>query len=53
MTQPPKCRKCKLPYREEPDDDAFETGLCYHCFEDSLEDYEERRRQRIAEQNEY
>lgn len=47
------CRKCRRPYHEDEDDDGFETGLCYECFEGGLEDFEERRRQRIAEANEY
>jgi formylmethanofuran dehydrogenase subunit E len=49
----PKCKRCNEPYYEEDDYDSFETGLCYHCFEDSLEEYEERKRERIARENEY
>ena len=49
----PVCKKCRLPYHEDEDDDEFGTGLCYHCFEEGIEEYEERRRRRIAEQNEY
>jgi hypothetical protein len=47
------CRKCKRSYFDDEDDDAFDTGLCYQCFEDGLEEHEERKRRRIAEQNEY
>jgi hypothetical protein len=47
------CKRCQQGYREDEDDDGFETGLCYQCFEDSLEEYEERRRERIAKANEY
>lgn len=48
------CKRCRQPYFEgDEDDDDFETGFCYQCFEDALEEYEERRRERIARQNEY
>ena len=50
------CQKCHREFLPEQDDDEFEfsqTKLCYECFEASLEDYEERRRERIARQNEY
>ncbi len=48
------CKRCRQPYFEGSEgDDNFETGLCYHCFEDALEEYEERKRERIARQNEY
>jgi formylmethanofuran dehydrogenase subunit E len=48
-----KCKRCGESYYEEEDYDSFETGLCYYCFEESLEEYEIRKRERIAEQNEY
>ena len=49
-----KCKVCKQNYIEEDeDDDHAGTGMCYHCFEDSLEEYEERKRERIARRNEY
>lgn len=47
------CKKCKQPYADEEGSDEFETGLCYHCFEEGVEEYEERRRDRIARSNEY
>lgn len=47
------CRKCRRLYFDDEDNDEFETGLCYQCFEDGLEEHEERKRRRIAEQNEY
>lgn len=48
------CKRCRQPYFEgDEDDDNFETDLCYCCFEDALEEYEERKRERIARQNEY
>lgn len=49
----PVCKRCRLSYREDEDDDGFGTGLCYECFETSLEEYEEQRRERIARENEY
>lgn len=47
------CKRCKLQYRDDEGDDGFETGLCYQCFEEGLEEYEEARRRKIAERNEY
>ena len=47
------CKKCGLPYEEEEGDEGFDTGLCCRCFEDSIEEYEIRRRERIARENEY
>jgi hypothetical protein len=50
---PRTCQAC------HQDIDLFceiETGqdkLCYECFEASLEEYEEKRRERIAISNEY
>lgn len=48
-----KCKRCGGAYHDNEDDDGFETGLCYVCFEDGLEEHEERRRERIARANEY
>lgn len=48
-----RCRKCQHAYREHEDDDGLGTGLCGDCFEASVEDYEERKRERIARENEY
>lgn len=51
-----RCKKCQCRYQEEHSDDddlSIGTGLCYHCFEEGVEEYEEKRRRRIAEQNEY
>jgi len=48
-----KCKRCGVAYHDDEDDDGFETGLCYYCFEESLEEYEELRRQKIARANEY
>jgi hypothetical protein len=48
-----KCKRCRRPYHEDEDDESFETGFCYQCFEDALEEYEEKKRERIARQNEY
>ena len=48
-----QCKRCDKTYIEEPETDNEGSGLCYFCFEVSLEEYEERRRERIAEQNEY
>lgn len=52
-TDQPKCKRCQSLYWDDEDDDGFETGLCYHCFEDALEEHEEKKRERIARQNEY
>ena len=49
----PVWKKCRRPYFEDEDDDEYGTGLCYHCFEEGVEEYEERRRERIARENEY
>lgn len=48
-----RCKKCRGAFTCEEDDDEFGTGLCYHCFEDSVEEAEERRRERIARENEF
>lgn len=48
-----RCKKCEQKAAYEYGDDNEGTGLCYYCFEDGMEEYEERRRQRIAEANEY
>lgn len=54
MTEKIICKKCRDSYQEgEEDDDNYRTGLCYHCFEDGVEEHEIRKRERIARQNEY
>lgn len=47
------CKVCNKPYLEDESADEYGTGLCYHCFEDGVEAADERRRLRIARQNEY
>lgn len=54
-----KCKKCgdsfKVEYEEDADGNEYPVSLnlCYHCFEDGVEEYEIRRRERIARENEY
>jgi len=52
-----KCQRCGGAFKAEwigDDDNGFlQDKLCYDCFEDSLEEYEERKRERIARKNEY
>jgi hypothetical protein len=52
MGVPLICKKCKLPYYEDLGDDSGETGPCYHCFEDCLEQHEIDKRRKI-ERNEW
>lgn len=47
------CKVCRHPYFDEENSDGFGTGLCYECFECALEEHEERKRERIARENEY
>jgi hypothetical protein len=47
------CSRCFRMYRDGEEDDSHGTGLCCDCFEIELEEFEEHRRRRIAEQNEY
>ena len=47
------CKSCRRKFVDDEDNDGYGTGLCYECFEDELENYEEKQRRRIAEQNEY
>ena len=47
------CRKCHMSFFDDVDADEYGTGLCHHCFEEGVEEYEEKKRQRISEQNEY
>lgn len=47
------CKKCKQQAECEYDDDCEGTDLCYRCFEEGVEEYEERRIRRIQESNEY
>lgn len=49
-----RCKECGYDYTDDDDrDPAHDTGLCYRCFEDGVERAEERRRERIARQNEF
>lgn len=48
-----RCSQCRRYYEEDEGDDCFGTGQCYICFEEGLEEYEIRKRERIARQNEY
>lgn len=50
-----KCLKCRCKFEVEEDDDGYpvSTKLCYNCFEEGVEDFEEKRRERIALANEY
>lgn len=50
-----KCLKCGdqfLPDRDR-EGELVSDKLCYHCFNDAIEDFEEKKRERIARQNEY
>lgn len=49
-----KCVKCgdKF-YLEYEHGELLSDKLCYYCFEDGVEEFEERKRERIARQNEY
>jgi len=48
------CRSCGE-RAEEPEegDENYGTSQCYHCFCKGVEEYEEKRRERIARENEY
>ena len=48
-----KCKKCGCNYDPDEDDDDFDTEMCYICFEESLEEFEEKLRKKIALKNEY
>jgi hypothetical protein len=49
-----RCQKCQRMYEPEEDEEGFiNTKLCYDCFEASVEEHEERKRERIARENEY
>lgn len=48
-----ECKACGRPFVCDDDDDEAGTNLCYICFEDGIERNEERKRRRIAEENEY
>jgi hypothetical protein len=48
-----QCKECGKTCIEDEDADEHGTGLCCYCFEGELEDYEDNKRRRIAEQNEY
>lgn len=49
------CVNCGQVFNPDLDDEGFVVSekLCYHCFEDSVDAFEERRRERIAISNEY
>lgn len=53
------CLKCGCKFSDSEHYDCagepFEgiPKLCYHCFEESVEEYEIKRRERIARDNEY
>jgi hypothetical protein len=47
------CSRCFRFYQDDEEDDSHGTGLCWQCFEVDLEEFEEERRRRIAEENEY
>lgn len=47
------CKECHQLSEADKDDDNYGTYLCYWCFEDGVEKAEEKRRERIARQNEY
>lgn len=58
-TDPKKCLKCGNLFVPEIADGAdgeqyeVNTKLCYTCFEDGVEDFEEKRRERIARESEH
>lgn len=47
------CKKCGEQAECDYDDENEGTNLCYDCFEEALQNYEERRLERIARDNEY
>lgn len=55
----PRCVKCGQPFQfefvcdSEGDEYPLSTNLCSYCFEEAVEEYEEKRRARIARDNEY
>jgi len=48
-----RCKKCGCEAECDYDDECEGTNLCYRCFEDGVEEAEERRLRRIQEANEY
>lgn len=48
-----RCKECDRPCVDDEDAEEHSTGLCSYCFEGALEDYEDDKRRRIAEDNEY
>lgn len=52
-----RCQKCGDFFQAEwigsEENGYMQDKLCYSCFEDSLEDYEDNKRERIARENEY
>lgn len=47
------CKKCNEQYFDQHEDENYASGLCYNCFCDKVEEYEERRRDKISRDNEY
>lgn len=47
------CQRCGRKFLFDEDDEEAQRKLCYDCFETSLEEFEEKRRERIARENEY
>lgn len=47
------CKECRKDCQSLCGDENHGTNLCPDCFEGALEDFEEKRRERIARQNEY
>jgi formylmethanofuran dehydrogenase subunit E len=48
-----RCQNCGEYFLNDEDHPEYGKKLCYYCFEDGLEDHEERKRERIARENEY
>ena len=48
-----RCRKCGIRFEQECNDINYNTKMCYECFEAGLGEYEEKKRERIARENEY
>lgn len=50
-----KCKKCGEGFLPDLDHDGeiVSEKLCYFCFEDALEEFEEKKRERIARENEF
>ena len=50
-----QCKKCSAPFEVEYDDEGYPITdkLCYHCFEDAVEEAHFRMQERIQRANEY